>query len=109
MVPPHGFRAPIVLMTGLNGGSSPGNGELMTFPCEVDIKVFVRAAKKLEQQVHALLLVHLEPAQVISVNRRESRNGNYHALSCRVSAESREQLDDVYRTLTGHPDILMVI
>ena len=85
------------------------NGALMTFPCEVDIKVFVRAEPVMEQQVHALLLVHFEPDQVLSVTLRESRKGNYHALSCRVRAGNREQLDQVYRTLTEHPDILMVI
>jgi putative lipoic acid-binding regulatory protein len=96
-------------MTGANGGAQSGNGTLMAFPCEVDIKVFVRADKKLEQQVHALLLSHLDAEQVLSIRLRESRRGKYHALSCRVRAMSRMELDDVYRSLTKHPDIVMVI
>ncbi len=96
-------------MSGANGSSPSGNGALLTFPCEIDIKIFVRAGDNAEQQVHALLMVHLEPEQVLDIRLRESRKGNYQALSCRVRALSREQLDEVYRVLTGHADILMVI
>ena len=59
--------------------------------------------------MHALLLQHLAPDQVLGIRRRESRKGNYHALSCLVVAREREELDRVYSVLSGHPDILMVI
>lgn len=96
-------------MAGGNGASPPGNGELLEFPCELDIKVFVRADADVEQHVHALLLQHLEPDRVLGIRRRVSRKGNYHALSCQVRAHSREELDRIYHTLSSHPDILMVI
>jgi len=96
-------------MVGGNGAKPPEDGELLEFPCELDIKVFVRATQDLEQHVHALLLQHLQPEQVIGIRRRVSRKGNYHALSCQVRANSRDELDGVYRTLSEHPDILMVL
>ncbi len=92
-----------------NGSTLPGGGELLQFPCEVDIKVFVRASENLDRRLHALLLQHLAPDQVLGIRRRESRKGNYHALSCLVVAREREELDRVYSVLSGHPDILMVI
>ncbi len=99
-------------MTSNNGGNGrvPAEGEgLLTFPCEVDIKVFVAASEKVDQHVQALLLIHLEPDQVLAIRRKVSRKGNYHSLSCRVLARGRQELDAVYRTLSDHPDILMVI
>ena len=96
-------------MAGGNGSTPPGVGELLQFPCEVDIKVFVRASENLDRRLHALLLQHLAPDQVLGIRRRESRKGNYHALSCLVVAREREELDRVYSVLSGHPDILMVI
>ena len=96
-------------MTGGNGCASPETGELLQFPCEVDIKVFVRASVNLDQRLHALLLQHLAPDQVLGIRRRESRKGNYHALSCLVVARERKELDRVYSELSSHPDILMVI
>ncbi len=96
-------------MSGGNGASPPEQGELLEFPCELDIKVFVRSDVDLEQHVHALLLQHLEPERVLGIRRRVSRKGNYHALSCQVLAHSRDELDRIYRTLSEHPDILMLL
>ncbi len=104
-----GFRHAVILMARGNGASPPEEGEVLEFPCELDIKVFVRAEGDLEQQIHALLLQHLEPEQVLGIRRKVSRKGNYHSLSCQVRANSRNELDRVYRALSGNPDILMVL
>ena len=109
MVPPDGFRHEIVLMAKGNGASPPEEAEILEFPCELAIKVFVRAEGDLEQQVHAILLQHLEPEQVLGIRRKVSRKGNYHSLSCQVRANSRDELDRVYRSLSQNPAILMVL
>lgn len=96
-------------MTGGNGSTPCGSGELLQFPCEVDIKLFVRASAEMDLRLPALLHEHLAPDQVLGIRRRESRKGNYHALSCLVVARAREELDRVYSALSGHPDILMVL
>ncbi len=96
-------------MAGGNGSTPPSDGELLQFPCEVDIKVFVHASVDMDRRLHALLLQHLASAQVLGIRRRESRKGNYHALSCLVVAREREELDRIYSALSSHPDILMVI
>ncbi|MGI9316543.1 MAG: YbeD family protein [bacterium] len=85
------------------------NAEGMTFPCDVDIKVFARANDRLEERIRGLLELHLAPSQILSIGVKESKKGNYHSLSCKVDAHSRAELDKVFTSLTDHPDILMVI
>jgi len=81
----------------------------MTFPCELDIKVFARARDALEARIRELLLVHLQENQIISVKLKQSRAGKYHSLSCRVLAESRQQIDKVYIDLGRDPDVIMLL
>jgi putative lipoic acid-binding regulatory protein len=43
------------------------------------------------------------------VERRPSRAGNYLGLTITVTATSREQLDELYRTLSTHPLVKVVL
>jgi hypothetical protein len=40
---------------------------------------------------------------------RASREGKYLSLTCVVNASSRDQLDELYRELSGHPQVVMVL
>ena len=40
---------------------------------------------------------------------RASSNGRYLSVTVTVTAESREQLDNVYRTLTASEQVLFVL
>ena len=42
-----------------------------------------------------------------AVSSRVSSGGRYLAVTLTVRAESRGQLDAIYRELSGHPDVLM--
>jgi uncharacterized protein len=44
-----------------------------------------------------------------SVEQRPSKAGNYLGLTITVTATSREQLDELYRTLTTHPMVKVVL
>jgi len=44
-----------------------------------------------------------------TLERRPSKGGNYLGLTITVTATSREQLDELYRTLTSHPMVKMVL
>lgn len=82
---------------------------LIEYPCRFPIKVmgantegFVAAVTALAQQV--------EPGfSVDQLERRPSRAGNYLGLTVQVWVESREQLDGLYRALTGHPLVKYVL
>ena len=40
---------------------------------------------------------------------RPSKGGNYLGVTITVTATSREQLDNLYRALTGHPMVKIVL
>ncbi len=83
--------------------------DTMEFPCELDIKVFARKGSGIESKIEELLSEHLSPDQLLGVRVKDSSKGKYQSLSCRVSAESRVQIDSVYQFLGKHPDIIMLL
>jgi putative lipoic acid-binding regulatory protein len=44
-----------------------------------------------------------------TVEMRASSGGNYMGLTITVTATSREQLDELYRTLSSHPMVKVVL
>ena len=44
-----------------------------------------------------------------TVEQRPSKAGNYLGLTLSVHVTSREQLDELYRTLTSHPMVKVVL
>jgi putative lipoic acid-binding regulatory protein len=44
-----------------------------------------------------------------SVELRESKGGNYLGVTVTVTATSRAQLDELYRTLSTHPMVKVVL
>jgi putative lipoic acid-binding regulatory protein len=47
--------------------------------------------------------------QETSIEKRPSRDGNYLGLTITVHVTSREQLDEIYRTLSTHPLVSVVL
>lgn len=82
---------------------------LIEYPCKFPIKVMGR---KVDGLVHAIISItqQLDPAfDATTVELRESRGGNYLGITVTVNATSREQLDELYRTLSTHPMVKMVL
>lgn len=44
-----------------------------------------------------------------TVEQRPSQNGKYMGLTLSINATSREQLDELYRTLSTHPLVSIVL
>jgi putative lipoic acid-binding regulatory protein len=44
-----------------------------------------------------------------TIEMRPSRNANFLGLTITVTATSREQLDELYRTLSSHPMVKVVL
>jgi putative lipoic acid-binding regulatory protein len=67
---------------------------------------------KVDGMVHAVTSIaeQFDPAfDATSVELRESTGGKYLGVTITVTATSREQLDDLYRTLTSHPMVKVVL
>jgi uncharacterized protein len=62
--------------------------------------------------VHAITTIarEFDPSfDASTVELRDSREGNYLGITITVTATSREQLDNLYRALTSHPMVKVVL
>lgn len=74
---------------------------LMEFPCRFPIKAMTRAGEDAVGQVIKAVERHTGPLPRDAITLRASSKGNYTGVTIVIEAESREQLDAIYRELTG--------
>ncbi|EGI77919.1 YbeD family protein [Hylemonella gracilis] len=82
---------------------------LIEYPSLFPIKVMGARA---DGFVHAIthLAREFDPSfDASTVELRESKGGNYLGVTITVTATSREQLDNLYRALTSHPMVKVVL
>ncbi len=82
---------------------------LLEFPCSFPLKIVGRTRDGFAQAMLEVVLRHAPDFDSASMEMRASREGNYISLTCTVNAKSREQLDNLYRELSGHPHVVMVL
>jgi putative lipoic acid-binding regulatory protein len=82
---------------------------LMEFPNEFPIKVMGRHDADLRAITQAIIERHAGAMPDSRVKTRTSADGNFLALTYTVTAQSREQLDDIYRELTACKAVLMAL
>ena len=82
---------------------------LIEYPCRFPIKVM---GQKVDGLVHAITHIakQFDPSfDATSTELRESGGGKYLGVTVTVNATSREQLDELYRTLSSHPMVKVVL
>jgi putative lipoic acid-binding regulatory protein len=87
----------------------PPEPSLIEYPCAFPIKVMGAHA---EGFVEAIVDVarRFDPVfDAATVETRPSRAGNYLGITITVTATSRAQLDELYRTLSTHPMVKVVL
>jgi putative lipoic acid-binding regulatory protein len=82
---------------------------LQDFPSDFPIKVMGRHDSDLRALTQAIIERHAGPIADTNVKTRTSADGNFLALTYVVHAESREQLDKIYRELTACKSVLMAL
>ncbi len=82
---------------------------LIEYPCDFPIKVMGRRHAEFAQQVTAVVVEHAPDFDPATVQMRASKQGNYIGLTFVVRATSRAQLDALYRALTSHPLVSVVL
>ena len=92
--------------------SQPGatrTESLIEYPCKFPIKVM---GTKVDGLVHAIPnnAKQFDPEfDASTIELRESKGGKYLGVTVTVNATSREQLDELYRTLSTHPMVKVVL
>ena len=82
---------------------------LIEYPSLFPIKVM---GVKVDGLVHAISIIarQFDPAfDASTIELRESKGGKYLGVTITVTATSREQLDELYRTLSTHPMVKVVL
>ena len=91
---------------------SPGQApeeSLIQYPSRFPIKVM---GAKVDGFAQAIVRIaqEFDPAfDAASVELRASNGGNYLGVTITITATSREQLDELYRTLSTHPMVKIVL
>ncbi len=87
----------------------PRKDSLIEYPSRFPIKVM---GLKVDGFVHAVTEIahRFDPEfDASTIELRPSSTGKYLGVTVTVTATSREQLDDIYRTLTSHPMVKIVL
>ncbi len=83
--------------------------EPLEFPTEFPIKVMGRRDGDIKALTREIIERHAGPLGDEHVKVRTSSDGNFLALTYTVTAQSREQLDAIYRELTACTAVLMAL
>jgi putative lipoic acid-binding regulatory protein len=87
----------------------PSAASLIEYPSSFPIKVL---GEKVAGMLPAITTIAqaFDPAfDASTIELRESRGGKYLGITITITATSREQLDELYRTLSTHPMVKVVL
>lgn len=82
---------------------------LLEFPCDFPLKIMGAAHDGFAQAILEVVLVHAPDFDAARMEMRPSKAGNYLSLTCTVRATSKAQLDALYRELSSHPMVKVVL
>ena len=89
--------------------TAPATESLMKFPMSFPIKIMGRRHDDFAQTISAVVQGHAPDFEPATLEMRPSKDGNYLSLTATINATSREQLDALYRALSSHPMVKIVL
>ncbi|MCY4757343.1 DUF493 family protein [Pelomonas aquatica] len=87
----------------------PPEQSLIEYPSQFPIKVMGAHVDGFVEAIAAVALQFDPGFDAATIEQRPSKGGNYLGLTITITATSREQLDEIYRTLTTHPMVKVVL
>jgi putative lipoic acid-binding regulatory protein len=87
----------------------PESTSLLQFPCAFPLKVMGANVDGFAEAIVAVVRQFDSGFDPATVEMRPSRERNYLGLTLTITATSREQLDELYRTLSTHPMVKVVL
>lgn len=88
---------------------SAADSSAITYPCDFPIKIMGRNADGFADAIAAVVLQHAPDFDPALMELRPSGARNYLSCTCTIRAISRAQLDGLYRALTAHPLVKVVL
>jgi len=82
---------------------------LLEFPCDFPVKAMGRDTPEFRSTMRTLVEQFTGPLGDDRIEPSLSRNGRYVSITITVPATSQQQLDEIYRAISGHDDVLMAL
>jgi len=89
--------------------SESGDETLLEFPCRFPIKMMGRDSEQFRRVAIELVEAHTGRIPENDITMTSSRRGTFLSITVTIDAESREQLDNIYRALSAHEEILVAL
>ena len=89
--------------------TTPEGESPLTFPTDFPIKVMGKRVDHFAQEIVRVVRTHAPDFDAATLELRASRGGNYLSVTATIRATSRAQLDALYRELTSHPLVKIVL
>ncbi len=89
--------------TPTNPSDIPPEQSLIKYPSAFPIKVLGLKVAGFEEAIIHVARQFDPVFDETTITRKDSSGGNYLGLTLTITATSREQLDELYRTLSTHP------
>lgn len=79
------------------------------FPCTFPIKAMGLSQHDIEGIVRKVIRLHADASAENTLRQKHSNGGKYVSITFTVQAQNQEQLDSLYRELSSHEEIVMVL
>ena len=83
--------------------------KLLEFPLDFPLKVMGRRVDEFAQTISQIVREHVPGFDPATVELRASSQGTYLSVTVVVRVETREQLERLYRALSSHPLVSVVL
>ena len=82
---------------------------LIEYPCDFPIKIMGAMHDQFAQTIVQVVQQFAPDFDAAQLEMRASSQGHYLSVTATVRATSRQQLDDLYRALSSHPMVKVVL
>ncbi len=82
---------------------------VIEFPCDFPIKMMGRDTPEFRATARLLVENHVGAVAENAIQVNLSGKGNFVSVTITVIATSQQQLDDIYRDVSAHDDVLMAL
>jgi len=82
---------------------------LLEFPCRFPIKIMGKEHPEFQDHIVSVISSHVGEISESDIVTKLSSKGNFQSLTVTICAQSQEQLDNVYRSLTANERVLFVL
>jgi putative lipoic acid-binding regulatory protein len=82
---------------------------LIEYPCDFPIKIMGARTDGFTRAILETVLRHAPDLDPAALETRASGKGNYLSITCTFRARSQQQVDALYRELSAHPLVKVVL